>query len=181
MANLPEINLADLHEAIGQAIADAFPSATVAAYGRPGEKLTVPAITFELDSIEPDEPADVGSEQLQVRLRFTAYCIHSYKQGNKLAVRVLAANLARFLRGKRWGKPVSAAEFVASVPDTFDAENPEYEVWRVEWEHSALLGVSVWDTSGEPPERVFVSTVPFIGIPNEPLYVEVTSPPEVTE
>ena len=114
MANLPEINLADLHEAIGQEIADAFPSATVAAYGRPGEKLTVPAITFELDSIEPDEPSDVGSEQLQVRLRFTAYCIHSYKQGNKLAVRVLAANLARFLRGKRWGEPVSAAAFVAA-------------------------------------------------------------------
>lgn len=179
MANIPEINLVDLHEAIGQALANAFPSATVAAYGRPGDRVPVPAITFELDSIEPGDPDDAGTEQLQVRLRFTAYCIHSYKQGNKLAVRVLAANLAKFVRGKKWGKPITPAEFVASVPDSFDAD-PEYEVWRVEWEHTAMLGQSVWDTSGETPERVFVSTVPYIGIPNEPLYIEVSEAPEVT-
>lgn len=179
MANIPEINITELHEAIGQALADEFPAATVAAYGRPGEKLNVPAITFELDSIEPADPDDSGTEQLEVRLRFTAYVIHSYKQGNKLAVRVMAANLARFIRGKRWGKPVGPAQFLASVPDTFDAENPEYEVWRVEWEHTACLGESVWDDSGLTPERVFVSTVPFIGIPNEPYYVEVSKLPEV--
>lgn len=171
MAN-DQIDLAVLHAKIAEKINAKFGGTvkTIAAYSRYLDKLEVPAITFELDSIEASNPSDVGTQQLQVDLRFSASLIYSYKAGNKFAVRLMSANFAAFLQGQRFGMPVTPARFIAATPQEFDAENPEYEVWRLEWEHTCLLGPTAWPEGGALPTDIRASWSPEIGIPHEPKY-----------
>ena len=171
MAN-DQIDLAVLHTKIAEKINAKFGGTvkTIAAYSRYMDKLEVPAITFELDSIEASNPSDVGTQQLQVDLRFSASLIYSYKAGNKFAVRLMSANFAAFLQGQRFGMPVTPARFIAATPQEFDAENPEYEVWQLEWEHTCLLGGTAWPEGGALPTDIRASWSPEIGIPHEPKY-----------
>ena len=171
MANV-EIDLAVLHTKIAEKINAKFGGTvkTIAAYSRYMDKLEVPAITFELDSIEASNPSDVGTQQLQVDLRFSASLIYSYKAGNKFAVRLMSGNFAAFLQGQRFGMPVTPARFIAATPQEFDAENPEYETWRIEWEHTCLLGATAWPEGGALPTDIRASWSPEIGIPHEPKY-----------
>ena len=171
MAN-DQIDLAVLHTKIAERINTKFGGTvkTIAAYSRYTEKLEVPAITFELDSIEASNPSDVGTQQLQVDLRFSASLIYSYKTGNKFAVRLMSANFAAFLQGQRFGMPVTPARFIAATPQEFDAENPEYETWRIEWEHTCLLGATAWPEGGALPTDIRASWSPEIGIPHETKY-----------
>ena len=174
-----QIDLAVLHTKIAEKINAKFGSTvkTIAAYSRYMDKIEVPAITFELDTIEPNATADIGTQQLQVDIRFSASLIYSYKQGNKFAVRLMSANFASFLQGQRFGMPVTPARFIAATPQEFDAENPEYEVWRVEWEHTCLLGETAWPEGGALPTDIRASWAPKIGIPHEPDYVPIQDIP----
>lgn len=170
-----QIDLAALHTKIAEKLNAKFGAnvKTIAAYSRYIDKLDVPAITFELDSIEAADPSDIGTQQLQVDLRFSASLIYSYKSGNKFAVRLMAANFAAFLQGQRWGMPVTPARFIAATPQEFDPENPEYETWRIEWQHTCLLGETVWPVGGPLPSDIRGSWVPKIGIPHEPDYLPI--------
>lgn len=170
-----QIDLAALHTKIAEKIDAKFGASvkTIAAYSRYMDKIEVPAITFELDTIEASDPSDIGTEQLQVDLRFSAALIYSYKAGNKFAVRLMAANFAAFLQGQRWGMPVTPARFIAASALDFDPDNAEYETWRVEWQHTCLLGPTAWPTGGALPTDVRASWVPNIGIPHEPDYVPI--------
>ena len=163
----PEINLTTLHANIKTAFVAAFPGVSVDYYDRPGEALTVPAIRFELEQFGPANPYETGTEQLEVELRFSAECVATYKQGGKLGVRLLAAQVANFVHGHRFSSPISAGRFLGSTPETF---SEEYETFRVEWAHTAILGASVWDVSTVTPTQVFLGVAPYIGVPNEPLY-----------
>jgi hypothetical protein len=161
MADTPEIDILALHDAIKAALAAQFPGAAVDCYGRPGEKTPTPAIYFELESVEPSDPSDVGTEQFDAILRFSAYCVLSFKKTAdqvkaKLAARALAASVLRFVRGQRWGSPVSQAVCLGAFPDTFEQPIDQYEVQRVEWEHRGFIGDSAWDVAGVLPTELYV-------------------------
>jgi hypothetical protein len=151
------VNIATLHANIKTALAAQYPAAVVDYYPRPGDKITTPAIYIELDDIQADQPADMGTEQTPVTLRWNAYVVDGYKTGKKLAVRTLAAAVMQFIRGKRWSTTVGAATPIAATPDRFQGDTQEYEVMRVEWEHEALLGIDVWIDDGDTPTEVNVS------------------------
>jgi len=170
---LPEIQLPELHEAIKAALIAKFPKVTVDYYSRPGEKIAIPAIFFELESIEAANPSDNGSEQLEVLLRFSAECITSYKHGGKLAARTFAASVASFVQRNRFGKPITPGRFTSSSMESFNAAENAYESWSVKWTNMAYLGTSVWDASGIVPSHVYLGFAPNVGTGHEADYIEV--------
>lgn len=168
---IPSTNIDSLHTAIKNALAAKFTTCAVALYPRPGEKITTPAILLELEDLPADDPDDIGSEQLAVVLNWNAYVVLDYKAGKKQAVKSLAAAVMAFVRGKRWGQSVGAANVVGAYPDVIAGREDDYEVMRIEWSHEALLGDDVWDADQlrdeegepiEPPTEVYSSDQPGI-------------------
>ncbi|MFZ0615425.1 MAG: hypothetical protein WAN16_03120 [Chthoniobacterales bacterium] len=172
---LPEIQLPELHEAIKAGLKAKFPKVTVDYYSRPGEKIAVPAIFFELEAIEDANPSDNGTEQLEVLLRFSAECITTYKQGGKLSARLFAASVASFVHRNKFGKPITPGRFASSGMESFRQAEDSYESWSVKWTHTAFLGTSIWDPSGITPEHVMLGFAPEIGPGHEDDYIEVAS------
>ena len=166
MSNTPTFDLATLHASIKSEITDAFPNLkSVDSYPRAGEKISTPAIYFELDSIDVMSPSDMGTEQVMVSLSFNAYCVMSYKGTGKLAVRTLAAQFMQWVKGRRFSQSIGVAQPASADPDRLvgDAGN-EYEVFRVSWTHEpAFLGESVWDYSGVVPTEVYLGFDPLTG------------------
>lgn len=171
------VDISDLHDSIKAELAAQFTAATVDFYNRPGERIPSPSILFELEEITADDPDDIGTEQINVRLRFNAYAILSYKAPNKLALRALAASLMAFIHGRRWGQPVGAANVLGAFPDQVTGQPEDYEVMRIEFEHEALLGQDVWP-GGELPTEVYLGFAPEIGPEHEDDYVRVDNLPE---
>ncbi|HWL51344.1 MAG TPA: hypothetical protein VNQ90_02855 [Chthoniobacteraceae bacterium] len=138
--------------------------------------IALPAVAIDLNAIDEteDEP---GTEQFSCRLTFSAYCIVSYKvkDGRKPKVRAMsiATSLISFIKNETWGHPVSLAKRLSAYPDNFAPGDLSKEVWRVDWEHSALMGNSVWTDDGEPPTRVFLGISPLIGPEHEEHYREI--------
>lgn len=154
--NPPEIDLAQFHTSACAAIALHFGTdvEVVAAYPRFDGKIPKRAITIELDGFTPENPDDQGTEQWQGNFRFAAYVFVSFLEENpKLLVRQLAARLAAFVYGQRFGCLIGPAKIIDGAPDQIDlpgksgrdGEAEDYEVWRVEWSHEAFVGQSVWD------------------------------------
>jgi hypothetical protein len=166
MSNTPTFDLAALHSAIKSEITEAFPNLqSVEFYPRAGERIVTPAIFFELDSIGVSTTPDMGTEQVMTQLTFNAYCVVSYKGAGKLATRTLAAQFMQWVKGRRFGQSIGAAQPMSADPDRLvgDAGN-EYEVFRVMWTHEpCYLGESVWDYSGVVPTEVYLGYDPLTG------------------
>lgn len=153
MANADtRVTLDALHNAIGQAIANKFPTlATVESYRLDRKALPLPACLFELVEFETsDDAMDPGTEQLAVTARFEARFFIGFKTPNaKVQIRKLAAAFAAFARLNRWGVPVGPAQVIGAYPDDFDPELDQFECWRVEWTQVVHLGEPLeWDGSG---------------------------------
>jgi hypothetical protein len=148
----PTTDIDDLHEAIKDALTAKYPDATVAFYGRPGDRIVTPGILLEMEDIQADDPDDIGTEQLPCVLNFNAYCVLDYKSGQKQAVKTLAGAVLAFVRGKRWGVPVGAASALGAYPDAIRGKEDDYEVMRVEFSHEALLGADTWRLDSEDEE-----------------------------
>ena len=151
----PALDIDALHEAILAAITAQFPDATVDFYGRPGDRVITPGILLEMEDIQAEDPDDIGTEQLPCILNFNAYCVLDYKAGKKQAVKTLSAAVLAFVRGKRWGVAVGAANALGAYPDAIKGKEDDYEVMRVEFSHEALLGLDFWrqdslDEDGNP-------------------------------
>ena len=157
------VDIAALHQSIRAGIEVQFPGVFVDFYPRPGEKIKVPAILLELEDITVSNTDDMGTEQCPVTLNFNAYCVLSYKSGNKIALRTMAAALLYFIRGERWGMPVSAADVSGVSPDSLSGDNHEYEVMRVEFSHEAILGNDAWAGDGQLPTTVYLGASPDVG------------------
>lgn len=174
MANADtRVTLDALHNAIGQAIANKFPTlATVEAYRLDRKALPLPACLFELVEFETsDDAMDPGTEQLAVTVRFEARFLIGFKTPQaKLQVRKLAASFAAFARLNRWGVRVGPAQVIGAYPDDFDPELDQFECWRVEWTQVVHLGDPIiWD-EGETPSNPVYSWTPNVGTGNEPYY-----------
>ena len=147
MSDIPSIDITALHAAIKTALVAQFPSYTVDYYVRPSTP-ALPALYFELESIEPTNAPDMGTEQLEADLRFSVEIITTYKAGGLLEARVIAAAVAAFVQRQRWGQPVTPAKVTSSGPEHFHTENPSFEAWSVKWIQSGALGVDAWTQSG---------------------------------
>lgn len=176
----PSTNLDALHAAIKTVLAAKYPDATVDFYGRPGDRIQTPAILLELEDIQAQDPDDLGTEQLPAVLNFNAYVVLDFKAGKKQAVKVLAADVATFIRGKRWGCPVGAASVVGAFPDVLAGREEAYEVMRVEFSHEVLLGQDIWTEDGQVPWKVYLGISPLVGpefIEHYKLIYEGSEPP----
>jgi len=166
------VDLAALHEGIKNALRAHFPVSevpTIEYYGRPGEKIVTPAIFFELEDIRPDNPDDIGTEQWAATLGFSAQVVVGHKgQGAaQLGLRILAAKLAAFVRGKQWGVPVGLALLEGCTPSEFQVEpNTAYHTWRVSWTHTSILGDSCFVPAGMLPAQLWLGWNPDIGVPH---------------
>jgi hypothetical protein len=186
---LPAVDLAALHEAIKTGLRAAFPLSgpgavvTIDYYGRQGERIVTPAILFELTAILPGEgDDDVGTEQYNSTLEFSAYVMVSYREvAAKLAVRSLIARTLAAIRGQRWAQTgvFTQAKVSGAFPDQFQntqggkSPNESYEMWRIDWTHDAVIKTSVWDPSGVVPTEVWLGIDPETGVPNVDKYTQV--------
>jgi hypothetical protein len=169
MDALTKVDLGDLHDAIVDRIAEAFPALqTVAAYREEDERtqLMLPACLVELAEMEADPDEDPGTEQLAIWCRFEAQIIVGFRESRaKVEVRKLAAALARFTLRNRWGLPVGPAQVAGCYRDDFDPQLDQFEVMRLEWRQLVHIGDSVWTGEGVTPTEIRYSWAPKIGLP----------------
>jgi len=195
MTPLPEVDLDALLDGIKARIKAALPTLkTVDDYFRVQEALTVPAVGIEISGIESNGNGDIGTEQFAVNITLSAYCVVSYKasagqKGQRRAVS-LAGAVAALVKTETWGCPVQLAEEINAVPDYFRKKTKvpeEYYCFRVDWQHAAVLGASVWDedegfttvpgTPAGPDAQIFVGMAPNIGPDHVDDYEEVPQAP----
>lgn len=191
MANAnTEVDLVVLHAAIVSDIQAAFPQLrTVEFYRADRKELPMPSCLLEMSEMEALPDDDPGTEQLCVMATFEAQLSIGFRTPNaKQAISILAANLAAWLRKRRWTNPggetprlpTGEAMVVGAYRDDFSAiggqraqDLEQYEVWRVEWQQRIHIGQSVWNEEGDTPAIVYVSQAPDIGLGNEDKYTQV--------
>lgn len=173
------LDLANLHQAVEDAIKGAFPTLETVEFYReetdrePPAAADLPACLLDLEEMEPVPAEDPGTEQLAVYARFAARLVIEFRTPRaKLEIRKLAASFASFLRQRRWGLPVGPAEVLAIMPDDFSPELDRYEVWRVEWRQIIHLGATVWTDEGITTLTPLYGWSPEIGTGNESDYHE---------
>lgn len=168
--NISPVDISALHAAIKSAMTSKLAGVTVDyAYNRPGEKLPVPAVYIDLESISPDKNQNFGTEQLGVVLNFSVECICAYKilsvtQSGKLNVRTLAATVSALVEGNKWDlATVTKGIFKGSHPQGFQSDDKIYESWVVNWQHCAALGSDLWNQLGSTLTEGFASEAPRVG------------------
>lgn len=173
------VDLDEVHDAILATVRDAYPGlVTVDAYPEDRRALKadkLPAFFLEMAEFEPGD-MDPGTGQQAVNVKFEALLVVGALQPGfnpKREVRRLAASFAAFVRLKRWGLPVGPARFLAAVPDDFNPDLDQFEVWRVDWEQVVHLGETVWNVEAHVPLQIMLGQAPLIGPGHEPDYVQV--------
>lgn len=186
MANPIDIDV--LQDAIVHDIRAAFRDLKTVEFYSPERNATriVPACELDIPEWQDFTSPDPGTGQQPVMMRFEARFIIDGvdAQAAKRSIRRLTAAFTAFLYKRRWsdaanpGKkiPTGPAEFMGAYHDHFDEELDQFQVWRVEWQQSVSLGVSVWDVAGAAPTHVFVGFAPDIGAGHQADYIEVTTP-----
>ncbi|MGS4948068.1 hypothetical protein ACVDG3_21595 [Meridianimarinicoccus sp. RP-17] len=168
------LDIDGIHDALIAGARAQFPDLrTVSDYHDERKTLETPAVLFELVAFEGDEDADPGTEQLAMVARFEARVVLGFRTPLvEREVRKLAAALALWIRGNRFGQPIDPAEILAVEPDPFDPDLDQFAVWSVEWRHQVHLGTSVWINDGVVPTALF-SWVPRTGVPHEDDYLPI--------
>jgi len=153
------IDLEALMEAVVTRIAVAFPAfSTVSDYDALRSGLAIPACLITLEDFEAEPDANPLTGQLAVMVRWRARVVIGFKTPSaKREIRKLAAALALFIHGQRWGLPVEAAAVTVIAPDDFEPALDQFEVWSVDFQQTVHLGESVWVNDGSIPDLVFSS------------------------
>lgn len=100
------------------------------------------------------------------------------KEDAKVAVRVIAANVMRVVRGERFGQLVGPAKLGTTAPDEWSPVESGFETYRVPWTHEARFAPLTPDEPVQPiPSEVWVSSAPDIGPENEPKYDKIVPKP----
>lgn len=187
MANAnTEIDLAQLHFAIENAIKAQFPAFKIVEFYReednrePPTPEQLPACLLELEEMDGALDIDPGTEQLAVRARFKARVIIGFRTPRaKIEVRKLAGALAAWMHKNRrfHGQPTGPLEIISLQPDEFDDRLDRFEVWAVEWVMVLHLGETVWKDDGVTPDAPVYSWLPDIGDGNADKYQDAVPPP----
>jgi len=160
---MAEVKITELHDAILKGISEAFPSlATVSAYDRIKDKLSVPAALLYLAEMERVD--DVGTEQLCLECRFDLFVVmDALSETCGRDIRSLAGDLALYVHGNRFGLEVSPARVSGLAPSEFASALRQYAEWDLSWTQEIYLGPSCWDGGGAIPMEALYSIVPFVG------------------
>lgn len=153
------LDLVQYHQAVIDTLAGVFPVfKEVTDYPQDRKQRTVPALYIDLEEMEEANKEDAGTGQVSLCLRMSARIVlpASTPQVGR-TVRALAAAVAATVHQNRFGVPINAAQLVGAYPDHFEPELDQFVVWRVDWQHVAQFGVSVWldDNVGTAPANVF--------------------------
>lgn len=181
MAN-NSIDLDAAHDAVLAAIRAAFPVfQTVDDYARVSKTIQTPACFLTLAEFEPEEgDGGTGTGQLSVALRWEFRVVLGIRDIDSARnVRKLAADIALWGHGNRFGMLAGASRFIRAEPDEFSPKLQHYDPWLVEFEQGILLGESVWSDEGVAPSEILVGYVPDVGPGHEDDYEEVVDVPSV--
>ncbi|KAA0014428.1 hypothetical protein F0A17_01905 [Billgrantia pellis] len=167
-----QISLDELHQAILDQIAAAFPElATVADYPDDRQRILAPAALIELTSMPAAPDDDPGTGQLALELQFELRYVVGFRGDNQgRVIRRNTAALAHFIQHNQWELPVEPARVLVCEPDVFSPELDQYHVWRIEWAQIVHIGANEWIDDGETPTEVWVGVSPLIGPENEEFY-----------
>ncbi|UYM14258.1 hypothetical protein [Endozoicomonas euniceicola] len=168
------LDLNEWHQSVIDGLKTLKAFKTVAEYPREKKKIVTPAAFLELTAIQAQADDNANTEQLPVTLEAEVRIICGYRTKEvKRYIRLLAAQVAHYLDGQRFGVPSQPARVGGCWPDEFDTELDNYEVWRVVFTQDVLLGATVFDDSGIIPESVYVGFAPDIGKDHEDDYTKV--------
>lgn len=150
--------------------------------GENRERLVVPAAILHMDSFEPDsEKSNPGTGQRVFSVRWELRIMLNTKDADyDRKVRSLAAAVARWIDGNRFGKGYEA-KFIRSEEDEFDERLIKFRPWLIEFEQSYLLGEDVWEDEGTTPTEVYGSWVPLVGADHEDDYEQIEEVKPITE
>ncbi|WP_211299481.1 hypothetical protein [Pukyongiella litopenaei] len=148
---------------------------TVAAEDESRTKLAVPAIIVQLSELEPDPDKDPHTGQLPCLVRVEARIVMGHRTPKVRREVIKAAGaVAAFVHSNRLGVPWGAATILAVEPDEFAPQADQFDIWRIEWAHSADIGPSYFVDEGATPGQILTSWAPAIGPDHEADYVPVT-------
>lgn len=180
----PGVDVMALHDAIEQTIAAGQIGLNVVpAYSRvEGEAKAIPSPACFIMLSDADLQGGSSTDQTPAKLNFLAFVVVRFTAQRERAhreVRQLATNLGVFLRGKRFGQPVQAASVGIVGPADMEPDEDGYETWQVPFSVECMLGISTFDfdNTGVTPSDVRASYEPLTGVPHEPDYVQVATPP----
>ncbi len=145
---------------------------TVAAEDENRRKLEVPAIIVQMSELEPDLDMDPHTGQFPCLVRFEARVVlgHRTPKVRREVIRAAGA-LAAFIHNNRLGVPWGAARILSVEPDEFEPKADQFDIWRLEWVHSADIGDSYFVDEGATPNQVLTAWSPDIGPDHEGGYI----------
>ncbi len=145
---------------------------TVAAEDENRKKLEVPAIIVQLSELEPDPDQDAHTGQFPCMVRVEARIVMGHRTPKVRREVIKAAGaIAAFVHNSRLGVAWGAAKVLAVEPDEFAPQADKFDIWRIEWAHSADIGASYFVDDGATPTEILTSWSPDIGPAHEGDYV----------
>lgn len=167
------IDLGDALETIVETLKGEFGTfKTVAAEDENRKKLSVPAIIVQLSELEPDPDKDAHTGQFPCIVRVEARIVMGHRTPKVRREVIKAAGaVAAFVHNSRLGVAWGAAKVLAVEPDEFAPQADQFDIWRVEWAHSADIGTSYFIDDGVTPTELLTSWAPEIGPEHEGDYV----------
>lgn len=145
---------------------------TVAAEDEARTKLAVPAIIVQISELEPDPDKDAHAGQFPCLIRIEARVIMGHRTPKVRREVVKAAGaIAAFVHNSRLGVGWGGATVLAVEPDEFAPQADQFDIWRVEWAHSADIGSSYFVDEGVTPTEVLTSWSPDVGPDHEGDYI----------
>lgn len=169
-----QIDLGVALDGIVASLAAQFPDCRlVAAEDESRTEIRTPAILVQISELEPDPDNSPHTGQFSCLVHVEARVVLGYRTPKvRREVLKLAGALATFVQDNRLGSEWGHAIVLAVEPDEFAPQADKFDLWRVEWVHSADLGETYF-VDGDLVSEVYLSWSPDIGVPNEPAYERV--------
>ena len=138
--------------------------------------LPVPAMVCQIAEIEPDPDGDQLTGQFPCLVRVQARIVLGHRTPKvRMATLKLAGAVAAAVHTERFGVAWGGGRVFIVEPDEFSPDADRFDVWLVEWLHSASLGNGFALPAEFQPSQVLVSEAPLIDAGNHGAYRELGS------